>query len=85
LKNNDSVFNDTSPSKSKKINLSKGPLDLNTATEKELQSINGIGPVLSEKIIAGRPYKSVEELITVKGIGPKRLKRFRRYFVIGKE
>jgi len=85
LKNNDSVFNDTSPSKSKKINLSKGLLDLNTATEKELQSINGIGPVLSEKIIAGRPYKSVEELITVKGIGPKRLKRFRRYFVIGKE
>jgi DNA uptake protein ComE-like DNA-binding protein len=30
-------------------------LDLNTASKKELQSIKGIGPVLAERIIDGRP------------------------------
>jgi DNA uptake protein ComE-like DNA-binding protein len=45
-------------------------LDLNTATGKELQYIKGIGPVLAERIIAGRPYKTVDDLLKVKGIGP---------------
>ncbi len=52
---------------------------LNTATLEELQSIKGIGPVISARIIAGRPYESVDELIRVKGIGPKRLKQVRLY------
>ena len=60
-------------------------LDLNTATEKELQSIKGIGPVLAERIIAGRPYKTVDDLLKVKGIGSKKLEKIRSYFVIGKE
>ncbi|OQX90680.1 MAG: hypothetical protein B6D58_09750 [candidate division Zixibacteria bacterium 4484_95] len=37
-------------------------LDLNTATKKELQSIKGIGPILAKRIIAGRPYKTVDDL-----------------------
>src|SRR4030042_5951888 len=60
-------------------------LDLNTATEKELQSIKGIGPVLAERIIAGRPYKSVDDLLKVKGIGPKILETIRPYFLISTE
>jgi competence ComEA-like helix-hairpin-helix protein len=60
-------------------------LDLNTATEKELQSIKGIGPVLAQRIIAGRPYRTVDDLLKVKGIGPKSLENIRRYFVIGKQ
>jgi competence ComEA-like helix-hairpin-helix protein len=63
----------------------QGSLDLNTATERELQSIKGIGPVLAERIIAGRPYKTVDDLIKVKGIGQKRFEKFRHYFVVGKE
>jgi competence ComEA-like helix-hairpin-helix protein len=63
----------------------QGSLDLNTATEKELQSIRGIGPVLAERIIAGRPYKTVDDLLKVKGIGQKRFEKFRHYFVVGKE
>ena len=69
----------------KKAESPEGLLDLNTATEKELQSIKGIGPVLAGRIIAGRPYRRVDDLLKVKGIGPKRLKKFRPYFVIGKE
>jgi DNA uptake protein ComE-like DNA-binding protein len=69
----------------KKAESPEGLLDLNTATEKELQSIKGIGPVLAGRIIAGRPYRRVDDLLKVKGIGPKRLKKFRPYFIIGKE
>lgn len=63
----------------------QGLLDLNTATEKELQSIKGIGPVLAERIIAGRPYRTVDDLLKVKGIGPKRLEKIRAHVVVGKE
>ena len=37
-------------------------VDLNTASEKELEGIKGVGPATAKKIIAGRPYKSVDEL-----------------------
>jgi DNA uptake protein ComE-like DNA-binding protein len=36
--------------------------DLNTATQKELEDIKGVGPATAKKIIAARPYKSVDEL-----------------------
>jgi competence ComEA-like helix-hairpin-helix protein len=63
----------------------QGSLDLNTATERELQFIRGIGPVLAERIIAGRPYRTVDGLLKVKGIGPKKLEKIRPYVVVGEE
>ena len=69
----------------KKAKSPQGLLNLNTATGKELQSIKGIGPVLAKRIIAGRPYSTVDDLLKVKGIGPKKLEKIRPYFVIGKE
>lgn len=60
-------------------------LDLNTASKKELQSIKGIGPIFAERIIAGRPYKTVDDLLNVKGIGLKKLENIRPYFAIGKK
>ncbi|MFV8756583.1 ComEA family DNA-binding protein [Nannocystaceae bacterium ST9] len=48
-------------------------VDVNRASLDELASLPGIGPVLAERIAAGRPYASVEELDRVSGIGPKRL------------
>jgi competence ComEA-like helix-hairpin-helix protein len=59
-----------------------GPIDVNTATPKELQSIKGIGPVIAERIVAGRPYKSVDDLIRVPGIGPATLEKIRPYLVV---
>jgi competence ComEA-like helix-hairpin-helix protein len=59
-----------------------GPVDLNTGTTAELQSISGVGPVLAGKIIAHRPYKSTDDLLRVTGIGPKLLERIRPSLVV---
>ncbi|HDR06894.1 MAG TPA: helix-hairpin-helix domain-containing protein, partial [Candidatus Coatesbacteria bacterium] len=44
-----------------------GPLDLNRAPLHELVTLPGIGEVLARRIIAGRPYSSVDELKRVEG------------------
>ena len=38
------------------------PLDLNRASEQELENLPGIGSALAKKIVANRPYSSVSEL-----------------------
>jgi competence ComEA-like helix-hairpin-helix protein len=63
----------------------QGLVNLNTASKKELQSIKGIGPVLAERIIAGRPYRTLDDLLKVKGISPKKLENIRPYFGAGKK
>lgn len=65
--------------------LTQSVLDLNTASKQELQSIKGIGPVLAEKIIAGRPYTAVDELLEVNGIGQKIFENIRPYFAVDKK
>jgi competence ComEA-like helix-hairpin-helix protein len=63
-----------------KSELPQGLININTATERELRSVKGIGPSLAKRIIAGRPYSNINDLLKVKGIGPKNLKKFRPYF-----
>lgn len=38
-------------------------LDINSASESELDALPGIGPALARKIAAGRPYRSKDELV----------------------
>ena len=62
------------------------PINLNTATSTELQQVPGIGPVTAEKILKMRklhgPFKSVNELRAIKGIGPKRLAKMKPYLTV---
>ena len=46
-------------------------VNINTASVQALESLPGIGSMLADRIILGRPYKDVWELDRVKGIGPK--------------
>ncbi len=57
-------------------------VDLNSASEKDLQSIKGIGPVMAKKIIAGRPYKSVDDLKKA-GISEKTISSMKPYVTVG--
>lgn len=61
------------------------PLDLNTASNKQLRKIPRIGPVTAAKIIAGRPYRSVDDLLKIPGIGPKTLEAIAPHVRIGSQ
>lgn len=55
-------------------------INLNRASVDELQTLPGIGPVLAQRIVARRtvkPFRAIEELGEVQGIGKKRLARLR--------
>lgn len=58
-----------------------GPLDLNRATAAQLEQLPGIGSVLAARIVSWRethgPFKTLEDLLAIPGIGPKVLEGLR--------
>ena len=60
---------------------SSGPIAINRATAKELEALDGIGPVLASRIIAYRnvngPFVTLESLLEVSGIGPAKFAQFK--------
>lgn len=59
-------------------------IDVNRAGIDELQRLPGVGPVLAARIIAARPYVSVQDLGRVKGVGPATLERLRTRVSVGR-
>ena len=57
-----------------------GKIDINSATEKELTTVPGIGQVMAARIIAARRFRSADDLKRVSGIGEKKYAQIRPYF-----
>ena len=64
-------------------------ININTATEEDLTSLIGIGPAKAKRIIELRrklgKFSDVNQLLEVKGIGPKTLDKFKKQICLGDE
>jgi hypothetical protein len=58
-------------------------IDINWATEDELKTLPGIGPKIARRMIEGRPYGKVDDLLRVKGMSGTRLSEIRPLIVLG--
>ena len=68
------TFGERTPAADRRVNL-------NTATADELRQLPGIGPALAVAIIEARPFASVDDLLRVHNIGPRRLAALRGWCV----
>ncbi|MGI9144402.1 MAG: helix-hairpin-helix domain-containing protein [Candidatus Planktophila sp.] len=59
----------------------RGPININRATASDLDSLDGIGPVIAKRIIAYRttngPFTAIEDLLKVSGIGEAKFAQFK--------
>ena len=71
----------TSSSGTKKTVRKNGPIMINRASVKEFESLDGIGPVLANRIVAFRKingaFAAIEDLLKVPGIGSRTFAKFK--------
>jgi competence protein ComEA len=71
----------------KAANAPAAAVDINQATVNDLQKLPGIGPGLAERIVAYRekhgPFRRVEDLMVIKGMGFKKWKEIRPLVRVG--
>lgn len=66
--------------------VASSKVNLNRATARELEEVPGLGPVLARRIVDHRrgagPFREVEDLLEVSGIGEKKLAGLREHVVL---
>ena len=60
----------------------KSLVDINTASQAELEAVKGVGPATAKKIISNRPYKSLDELSKA-GLSAKKIESFKSSLTVG--
>ena len=74
------------PNESKRKPNDSNLVDINNASENELQRLTGVGPAIAKRIYDYRQkngrFKSAEDLIKVRGIGPAKLEKMRSQILI---
>src|SRR3954471_6648101 len=63
----------------------EGVVNVNTASPDELRLLSGVGPAKVRNIVAYRtkhPFRTVEEVVRIKGIGRKMFRRLRLHLAI---
>jgi len=66
------------PAKEKKEKVAlAGPVNINTASLDELKALPDVDTKVAEDIIKKRPFKTLEDILEVKGIGEKKLEKLR--------
>ena len=59
------------------------PININHAPPAVLELLPGVGEKTALKIVNGRPYRRVEDIMRVKGIGKKKFAKMRPYITVG--
>lgn len=71
------------------VEVHRSPVNLNTASVSELESLPGVGAVRARAIIAERKrrggFRSLDQLGEVKGLGPRLVERLRPYLTLGEQ
>lgn len=76
----------TAPSNRANAPVGNASVNINTATRQALETLPGVGPSTAGKIIDHRgmhgPFGRIEDLMKVKGIGPKKFEKLRQYITV---
>jgi len=80
----------TAPSRAAKVRATaSAPVNLNSASATQLQTLPGVGASTAQRILEYRqkngPFKKIEELMNVKGIGEKSFLKLKPLITIGAE
>ncbi len=64
-------------------------IDINHASAEEFEKLPGIGPELAKRIVRYRekhgPFRRIEDLMAVRGMGPKKWRAIRPYLRVGRD
>ncbi|HXX18922.1 MAG TPA: helix-hairpin-helix domain-containing protein [Candidatus Acidoferrum sp.] len=80
------VWSAASPAFAKKVPPPPHSVDLNTATEKQLEQLPGVGPTTAKAIVEFRAksgrFRRIEDLLVIRGISESKLEKIRPYVTI---
>lgn len=62
------VFSQNSPQSLSAPSSHSSLININSSSQSDLEALTGIGPATAKKIIAGRPYQTLEELVSKKAM-----------------